>query len=219
MGMRAAPSHLRSGIGAGEDTMPAAHPVFFLLFTFLSFLGIKKRIYATAPAHMDPGPGSLGLNSAAQTPFFKQDVEFLMVCREERFHPDLSGCAVCSRVPYECVGLSVMGRKHSLQHLKGRNFQQTKHSRRQETCCCSSILNIHLFVCRCGFKSAYGARGASWKREIRFSCLPRKQQNDCWMPWNCLEKLISASWIQAWELHIVTAPCVGSTLLLAMGFD
>lgn len=127
--------------------MLAAHPVFFSLFPFLSFLGDKRRIYATTPAHMDPGPGSLGLNSAAQTPFFKQDVEFLMVCREERFHPDLSGCAVCSRVPYECVGLSVMGRKLSLQHLKGRNFQQTKHCRRQETCCCSSILFEYSSVC------------------------------------------------------------------------
>lgn len=39
------------------------------------------------------------------------------------------------------------------------------------------------------------------------------------MPWNCLEKLISTSWIQAWDLHVVMAPCVGSTLLLAMGFD
>ena len=35
----------------------------------------------------------------------------------------------------------------------------------------------------------------------------------------CLEKLVSASWIPAWELHVVTAPCVGSASLVATGFD
>lgn len=110
--------------------MPAAHPVFFPLFNVLSIPGDKKRIYAAAPAHTDPGPSRLGLNSAAQTHFSKQNVDFLVACREERFHPNFFGCAVCSRVPYECVGLSAMGRKVSLQNLKGRNFQQKMHCRR-----------------------------------------------------------------------------------------
>lgn len=78
-------------------------------------------------AHTDAGPGRLGLNSAAQTHFTEQNVAFLVACGEERFHPDLLGCAVCSWVPYECIGLSAMGRKLLLQNLKGRNFQQKIH--------------------------------------------------------------------------------------------
>lgn len=91
-------------------------------------------------ARTDPGPGRLGLNSAAQTHFSKQSVAFLVACREERFHPNLLGRAVCSRVPYECVGLSAMGRKLLLQNSRGRNFQQKMHCRGWESWCCSSIL-------------------------------------------------------------------------------
>lgn len=118
MGARAAPSRPCSRRGAKESPMSAARPVFFPLLDLLSFPGDKKRIYATAPACTEPGPSRLGQNSAARTRFSKQNVEFLVASREERFHPNLFGRAVCSRVPYECVGLSAMGRKLSLRNLQ-----------------------------------------------------------------------------------------------------
>lgn len=207
--------------GAGCPILPARSwgrhdaisPSWFLLT--LQFICDDKRIYPTRMAHTDPGPGRLGLNSAALTHFSQQNVAFLVAHRGERFHPDLLGCAECSWVPYECVGLSAMGRKLLLQNLKGRNFQQKMHCRGWESRCCSSALPEFSSGCLLIQFSFCTWSKKSWKQELQFSCLPRKQQNDCWVHWNRLEKLTFASLIQAQERHTVTAPCIGSASLVA----
>lgn len=84
--------------------------------------------------------------------------------------------------------------------------------RRGESWCHGSTL----FEFSSVFLSTCVAKGESWKQELEFFCLPSKRQSYWWMR---RKNLISASWIQAQELHMVTAPCAGSASLAAMGFE